>query len=512
MLNGVEWSGSFATGGAVAVALVAALLVYRDARRHGSYHALSATGAVAIAGFVGYAVGGVVGLFVGTGYVLLLYLLSYPTTPSIDPRGPQGDAGENIASEEAADTLSVIRVEVATYETLQELAQRYDDVPDDAPEAELRSALRVKALSEVDEQVDGGGSDPGAADTRPNRGLSDPDAPTARASEYGIEEWSSDSTAQPTEQASDYDAAEWTADESGPAGPEDAAAWHSESTDGAATAEAATADPSVADDAPEQSPEPTATPPMSESNQRPTTTRERPEAALPDRNDELAEGAQSWVAENVDRDLGVTVGEALDTPDVYDDPDETQGEYSVGDWSDDEPPAETETANGTADWSAPEPPAETETDQSVADWSGRATATNDDGSSVAAEAEVETETEASTEADTAATGGVWDTAGQETEQPDSEQATGMVFDNAVERAETDGERTETEKPAKQSAAEDASASAQTTETEGAETNAESASQSENDSESSSGDDDPFDGRGELYDGDDTYEEEEETRY
>lgn len=207
MLGGVgggEWVGASLAG---AVAVVAAVLVYRDARRHGNYHALSATGAVAIAGLVGYAVGDVVGVFIGTGYALLLYLLSYPRPRSLDAEEPRGDAGENIASEESTDTRSIIRVEVATHETLQELARGYDDVPDDGTEAELRSALREKALSEAND------GDPTATDRRPERGLSDPDAPAARASAYGIEEWSDESAPEPTERTGDYDGAnEWSAE------------------------------------------------------------------------------------------------------------------------------------------------------------------------------------------------------------------------------------------------------------------------------------------------------------
>ena len=345
MLDGVgggEWLVASLAG---AVAVVAALLVYRDARRHGNYHALSATGAVAIAGLVGYAVGDVVGVFVGTGYVLLLYLLSYPRPQSLDAEGPRGDAGENIASEEAADTRSVIRVEVANHETLQELARRYDDVPDDGTEAELRSALREKALSEANDEDHGG---PTATDRRPERGLSDPDAPAARASEYGIEEWSSD-PAQP-------------------AG--------------------------------------------------------------------------------------------------------TAGEYSVGDWNADEPPAESDGDYGASEWSAE--PAE----------SGVPTTPGDEAS-----AETCTAVEA-----TAPDDGVWDRAGEETEQP---VEGGMVFDNAVAR-----ETPETE-PTPETAATDAES-----ETGSPDTTGES---SDDGTEHSEGDDDPFDGRGELSDADDTYDEE-ESRY
>jgi hypothetical protein len=477
MLNGVVVSESLAAGVAVSVALVAALLVYRDARRHGNYHALSATGAVAIAGLVGYAVGGVVGLFVGTGYVLLLYLLSYPTTRSVDPSGPQGDAGETIASEDADDTLSVIRVEVATYETLQELAEQYDDVPADAPEAKLRSALRVKALSEVDTGSDG----PGAADTRPGRGLSDPDAPAARAGEYGIEEWSRDAAAEPHERADGSTAAEWT--ENGPTVAESAvddgvAAWSSGTNDAdAAARDADASEQSTAD----------ATQPMTEPTERPTSAQERA-TDLPERNDELAAGAQQWVAANVDRGLGVTVGEALDTPDTRDDPEVTESDAGIDDWSSDEPPAETETATDAAAWSGAEPPAETATEQHVADWSDDPAAANDSEESVTADGEADTESDAVT-----ATGGVWDTAGETTERPDSEQATGMVFDNAIEREETGSERIDTEKPAQGS---------ENTEPETESNGTEAASASSKNAESdSSGDDDPFDGRGELYDGD-----------
>ena len=210
MLNGVGPSESLAVSLAGAAALVAALLVYRDARRHGSYHALSATGAVAIAGAVGYAVGSVVGLFVAVGYMLLLYVLSYPTTPTVDPDGrPRADAGESIASEADDDVVSVIRVEVASDETLRELAGRYDDVPNDGTEAELRSALRVKALSEVREEVDGEptGIPPSS------KQLTDPDAPADRASEYGIEEWVGDVEASPTERTGEYGAADWSSEE-----------------------------------------------------------------------------------------------------------------------------------------------------------------------------------------------------------------------------------------------------------------------------------------------------------
>jgi hypothetical protein len=165
MLNGVPGGDPLTFSIAVVAAVAAGLLVYRDADRHGHYHALSASAAVGIAALVGFFVANLVGLAVATGYVLLLYLLSYPSTPGIDgeekrrtpdrPDGsPQGDAGENIAAAEADDVVSVIRVEIATEETLRELAERYDDVPTDASVAKLRSMLRVKALSNVVDEAE----------------------------------------------------------------------------------------------------------------------------------------------------------------------------------------------------------------------------------------------------------------------------------------------------------------------------------------------------------------------
>lgn len=165
MLNAVPGGDPLTFLVAVVAAVGAGLLVYRDADRHGHYHALSASAAVGIAALVGFAVANLVGLVVATGYVLLLYLLSYPSTPGVDgeperrtpdqPDGrPRGDAGENLGGDD--DVVSVIRVEIAGYETLTELAGGYDDIPDDAPEAELRSALRVKALENVIEETDTG--------------------------------------------------------------------------------------------------------------------------------------------------------------------------------------------------------------------------------------------------------------------------------------------------------------------------------------------------------------------
>jgi hypothetical protein len=165
MLNGVPGGDPLTSAIAVVAAVAAGLLVYRDADRHGHYHALSASAAVGIAALVGFVVANLVGLAVATGYVLLLYLLSYPSTPGIDgeetrrtpdrPDGtPQGNAGENIAAADAGDVVSVIRVEIANEETLRELADRYDDVPNDAPVATLRSMLRVKALSNVVDEAE----------------------------------------------------------------------------------------------------------------------------------------------------------------------------------------------------------------------------------------------------------------------------------------------------------------------------------------------------------------------
>ena len=158
MLNGVPGGDPLTFSIAVVAAVSAGLLVYRDADKHGHYHALSASAAVGIAALVGFFVANLVGLAVATGYVLLLYLLSYPSTPGIDgeeerrtpdrPDGsPQGDAGENITG--ADDVVSVIRIEIANEDTLRELAGRYDDVPEDAPVGKLRSMLRVKALGTV---------------------------------------------------------------------------------------------------------------------------------------------------------------------------------------------------------------------------------------------------------------------------------------------------------------------------------------------------------------------------
>lgn len=169
MLNGVPGGDPLTFSIAVVAAAAAGLLVYRDANRHDHYHALSASAAVAIAALVGFVVANVVGLAVATGYVLLLYLLSYPSTPGVDgevkrrrpdrPDGrPQGDAGEALTGPD--DVVSVIRVEVASAETLRELAASHDDVPDDAPTRTLRSMLRVKALrsalesAEADDALD----------------------------------------------------------------------------------------------------------------------------------------------------------------------------------------------------------------------------------------------------------------------------------------------------------------------------------------------------------------------
>lgn len=162
MLNG---AGPLTIAIAVVAAAGASLLIYRDADRHGHYHAVSASAAVGVAAVVGFVVANLVGLVVATGYVLLLYLLSYPSTPRVDgtekrrqpdrPDGtPQGDAGENIAG--ADDVVSVIRVEIANEGTLRELAARYDDVPADAPEPKLRSMLRVKALENVVDDTETG--------------------------------------------------------------------------------------------------------------------------------------------------------------------------------------------------------------------------------------------------------------------------------------------------------------------------------------------------------------------
>lgn len=166
MLDGVPGPLTVSVG--VVTALVASVLVYRDADRHGHYHALSASAAVGIAALVGFAVGNLVGLVVATGYVLLLYLLSYPSTPGVDgtakrrtvdrPDGtPQGDPGENLSGD---DVVSVIRVEIASEETLRELADRYDDVPADAAVPKLRSLLRVKAFDSVIDGADGDDSPP----------------------------------------------------------------------------------------------------------------------------------------------------------------------------------------------------------------------------------------------------------------------------------------------------------------------------------------------------------------
>lgn len=163
MLDGVPGGDPLTFSIAVVAAVSAGVLVYQDADRHGHYHALSAGAAVAIAALVGFAVANLVGLVVATGYVLLLYLLSYPKTPGVDgdpkrrtpdrPDGtPQGDAGENITG--ADDVVSVIRVEIAGHETLREMARQYDDVPDDAPAPKLRERLRVKALSNVIEATE----------------------------------------------------------------------------------------------------------------------------------------------------------------------------------------------------------------------------------------------------------------------------------------------------------------------------------------------------------------------
>lgn len=225
MLDGVVGGDPFVLTAAVAVAGVASLLVYRDAARHGSYYALSATAAVAIAGLVGAGVGGIVGLFVGTGYVLLLYLLSYPSTPTVDPETTdsrsRGDAGENLDGDD--DVVSVIRVEVASYETLQELAERYDDVPNDGTESELRSKLRVKALEHVAEYVDGEedtGEDELGDWNEPREPADDTDEPgalrqrqrdlarTESVSGDGIEEWSAEEP--PAESVGEYSVDEWT--------------------------------------------------------------------------------------------------------------------------------------------------------------------------------------------------------------------------------------------------------------------------------------------------------------
>lgn len=248
MLNGVAGGELLAQLGAVAVAAVAGSLVYRDASYHGNYHALSASAAVTLAGLVGFAVGGLVGLFVGTGYVLLLYLLSYPTTPSVDPEEPaldgrpKGDAGESLCGDD--DVVSVIRVEVAGYETLRELARRYDDIPNTGTEAELRSALRVKALSHVRREIDGE-----TDDCRSDAGIrswSEPNAPTSAGieewsarmppaesdTEVAVSEWSSDNP--PAESEVSFDAGDWTAAAENPnerVGDYDAAGW---SDDGSA--------------------------------------------------------------------------------------------------------------------------------------------------------------------------------------------------------------------------------------------------------------------------------------
>lgn len=448
MLNGVGWNESVAVSLAAAVVLVAAVLVYRDAREHGNYHAFSATAAVAVAGLVGYAVGDLVGLFVGTGYVLLLYLLSYPTTPTPDPNGPRGDAGENIASEEEDDTLSVIRVEVASGETLRELAQRYDDVPEDGTEAELRSALRVKALSDVAEWVDGETDvRDGAADTRPERGLTDPEAPAARASEYGIEEWSSEVAADPPEP----DPSARTAPSASATRPEEPTGQDTNLTE--QNAETAGGDVTERDET-ERSAAPASA--GSSDDELPDSDGE-----LPDRDDELAAETQQWVATNVDQELGVIVGEALDTPDVHDEPEEPSSAYSVRDWSAEEPPAETDADSGAR---------ERRTES--------AGTTESDG---------ETTAEAAAEGEATDDGGVWDTAGETTEAPETEPSSVMVFDNAVAREDGTTE-SDAESPQSDSGAES------TDESGDGSTGADSTSES-------SGDGDPFDGRGELYDAD-----------
>lgn len=201
MLNGVPGPLTVSIG--VVAAVAASVLVYRDADRHDHYHALSASVAVAIAALVGFAVGNLVGLAVATGYVLLLYLLSYPSTPGVDgearrrapdrPDGtPQGDAGENLTG--ADDVVSVIRVEVAGEETLREMADRFDDVPAGLPEAELRSRLRVAALDTALDGTDG----PAAIG----------DWATA-AAEGSVDDWHGESTGEdrPSEGAAAWNAA-----------------------------------------------------------------------------------------------------------------------------------------------------------------------------------------------------------------------------------------------------------------------------------------------------------------
>ncbi|GAB7094789.1 hypothetical protein JCM30237_19420 [Halolamina litorea] len=234
MLNGVPGGDPLTFSIAVVAALAASALVYRDADRHGHYHAVSASAAVGVAALVGFAVANLVGLVVATGYVLLLYLLSYPSTPGVDgtekrrtpdrPDGsPQGDAGENIAG--AEDVVSVIRIEIASEGTLRDIAAGYDDVPTDAPVGKLRSMLRVKALDTVVSNTDTEASS-----------LAD----WAEASDDGVDDWhegqheeNDEEAERPAEGAAAWNAApaDGTDDAEGPAGDDGLDDWNTESID-----------------------------------------------------------------------------------------------------------------------------------------------------------------------------------------------------------------------------------------------------------------------------------------